>query len=415
MISVDEAKAKAAKYYDRHFNYWDADLFAEAIGVKGNDNPLQVSLSINLKPPTEKDVMADMAKARSWARSWHELASASSCGSCVQWMIKEWKSVGRQEVPVKIALNSPEEIADFAGCKSQWNNSKKRSLTLAEHWNAEWRERTGLFSTRESLATIEDDLSTAIRKTIPRLSELNNSDWNILLLVIGWLMAHPNINIYVRQLPIRGIDSKWLEQHKGMIEPLYCAMTNRTRFDFLTTPHQFRVRFLDAKLAPDGLSDLSLSPQELSKCSQLPKIVFICENLVSVMTFPDIPDAMVIHGCGYAVGALSQVKWLQDVPVLYWGDLDSNGFAILNQLRQHHPNAVSIMMDTETLEQHRELCVVEEKPNRGFFDHLTKDEHSTLALLLLGEKALRLEQERIEWSYATNSIRAAVNSLQPSY
>ena len=116
---------------------------------------------------------------------------------------------------------------------------------------------------------------------------------------------------------------------------------------------------------------------------------------------------MAIHGSGYAVSSLAEVAWLAETPLLYWGDLDSNGFAILNQLRSHLPHVVSLLMDEETLASHEKYCVIEPSPNLGNLSMLTPHEQATLNLLLQGQndKALRLEQEHIDWAYALEKIK----------
>jgi len=40
--------------------------------------------------------------------------------------------------------------------------------------------------------------------------------------------------------------------------------------------------------------------------------------------------------------------------VHYWGDLDTHGFAILNQLRAWLPQTRSFLMDRQTLVEHRD-------------------------------------------------------------
>jgi hypothetical protein len=41
--------------------------------------------------------------------------------------------------------------------------------------------------------------------------------------------------------------------------------------------------------------------------------------------------------------------------ILYWGDIDTHGFAILDRLRTGMPHMRSLMMDQATLQAHRSL------------------------------------------------------------
>ena len=409
MISVDEAKQKAAQHFERHYRNWIADLVKQALELATKEDA-PVEFSLPLHPPTEQAVLSDSAKARKWVQGWRTNKHSNN----VAWKTVEWKSVGRQNIPTRLTLSSPEEIAAFISRQTEWNCIKERSLKIAECWVKDWCSQHCVSDrhneSQGANTNISANIAGAIAKIITKISVLSEANWNIYLQVLDWLIKNPNTHVYVRQLPIRGIDSKWLEQHRGILEPPYGAMTGKHGFPFLKAPKQFRVKILDQNIAPSEIEDLTLSPKELSKLSKLPKLVFICENLVSVLSFPQVARSIAIHGSGYAVSALAEIEWLENVPIIYWGDLDSNGFAILNQLRHHHDNVTSMMMDQETLAKHRELCVVEEKPNTGTFDRLTKEEQETLRVLLTGDTALRLEQERIGWQYATAKIAETANA-----
>lgn len=93
------------------------------------------------------------------------------------------------------------------------------------------------------------------------------------------------------------------------------------------------------------------------------------------------------------------LPWVLSRPVLYWGDLDSHGFAILNRVRSVGIDARSVLIDRGTLEAHRDLWVAEPAASRGELSHLTAAEQDVLAVLR-AEGDVRLEQERIGWAYA---------------
>jgi len=402
MLSIVEVQSKAVQSFERNHARWAAELFSYALD--GNSQSLQIDFSVSLKPPTEKEVLSKGSEAREWAQAWRE----DTFATCVEWVGKTWASVGWQEIPIRLTITSPEELANFAKKKTEWSLSKERCLELSEQWCSCWRARYRTLNGYPAGESPKQTLVDAVRKALPRILALDERDWGMLLMVLDWLTLNPDIEVYIRQLPIKGIDSKWMEQHKAVAEPLFRAITGRQGFTFAKVPNLYRVRFLESTLAPEGLLEMSLSTHEMNRLVRLPGCVFICENLISVLSFPEIENALAIHGGGYAVGALSEVLWLTRVPVAYWGDLDSNGFAILNQLRHHLPHAVSLMMDRKTLAQHLELCVYEATPNRGTFDRLTEEEHATLNLLLSGVQPLRLEQERIEWRYVLDCIATAL-------
>lgn len=93
---------------------------------------------------------------------------------------------------------------------------------------------------------------------------------------------------------------------------------------------------------------------------------------------------------------------------VYWGDLDTHGFAILSRLRACLPNVVSALMDEATLLKNRSLWGDEEKqvsaPELPF---LTAEEQTVYRGLKQHRWGLnvRLEQERIAWDEAWRVLR----------
>ena len=113
-----------------------------------------------------------------------------------------------------------------------------------------------------------------------------------------------------------------------------------------------------------------------------------------------------LWGKGFEVDRVGSVPWLANADVAYWGDLDTHGFAILNQLRAWLPQTRSLLMDRETLMAHRDRWVAEASPAMSRIDRLTADEQDLYQDLVtdrLGER-VRLEQERIDWGWVTQRL-----------
>lgn len=397
-VTLGQARDKARAFYESHSRAWAAGLFMHAI--EPDRACAEVALSIPLHPPTESAVLQHPAEIREWARSWSDIPDRSS----ICWSERRWPSVGRQSIPERLRLSGPMEISAFAGKRAAWLVLQGRTLALADRWNMAWRELCP--------AACRENFPSRLQRAAGSYQTMAESDWQMLIRALDWLLAHPGENRYARELPIRGIDTKWIERHKKEVSHLHAALTDSDDIGIvLKAPTQTRVRFLDAALAPCGLRDISAAPEELDRYDKAPKTVIICENLISVMTLPNLEGVVAIHGGGYGVVDLGAIRWLASTPVLYWGDLDSHGFAILNQWRHHHAHTRSLMMDEETLLRHRDLCTTEPTPSEAELDRLTGEELSALGMLSENGNALRLEQERIEWGYALQRIEAALKEL----
>lgn len=146
-----------------------------------------------------------------------------------------------------------------------------------------------------------------------------------------------------------------------------------------------------------GFSDLSIPAEEFARLNLPVTRVFITENEINFLAFPEVRCGVVVFGAGYGFDALGQADWLRGREVHYWGDIDTHGFAILDQLRTRFPDVRSLLMDRETLLAHREPWGKEDRPTDRDLPRLTPDEATLYDDLRRGRiaPALRLEQERV--------------------
>ena len=124
-----------------------------------------------------------------------------------------------------------------------------------------------------------------------------------------------------------------------------------------------------------------------------------------------VPGSLVIFGLGYGLDRLSEVRWLRERTLHYWGDIDTYGFHILEQLRSRFPAARSFLMDRDTLLEHLPLCVRESNPYNGDLPRLTAAEqalYNDLRYDRLGDR-IRLEQERIHYGWIERALTLLLN------
>ena len=248
------------------------------------------------------------------------------------------------------------------------------------------------------------------------------TDWQRVLAVLQWFKAHPRPGIYLRQLDIPDVDTKFIESHRGLLSQLLDAVLPGSAIDMTCTgasgfearyglrsrPTILRFRVLDAALRVRGLSDMTVPVSELKDVELPARRVFVTENEINGLAFPDVPSGIVIFGLGYGLDRLAALPWLREKRLFYWGDIDTHGFAILAKLRASFPEAVSFLMDRETLVAHQALWVREQEPHEGELAALTDSEKSLFDDLRhdrLGER-VRLEQERIGFGWVQRALVA---------
>lgn len=59
--------------------------------------------------------------------------------------------------------------------------------------------------------------------------------------------------------------------------------------------------------------------------------------------------SLILFGAGYGFEMLAEARWLARCRIHYWGDIDTHGFAILDQLRAGFDHVEAFLMDRATL------------------------------------------------------------------
>jgi hypothetical protein len=80
-----------------------------------------------------------------------------------------------------------------------------------------------------------------------------------------------------------------------------------------------------------------------------PRRAVIVENLETGLALPPMEGTVAVMKLGKAVGMLAAEPWLRACRVVYWGDLDTHGLAILDHARKALPGLTSALMNEETL------------------------------------------------------------------
>lgn len=250
-------------------------------------------------------------------------------------------------------------------------------------------------------------------------------EWNQLLEIVAWLQAHPRPGVYLRQVDIPGVHSKFIEVHRGVLAelldiilPLEAIDTSASgvsqfakRYGFRDKPERTRFRVLDSHhaLLPSGAAqDITLDAESFAKLCFKVSRVFITENEINFLAFPHVKDSLLIFGAGYGFEMLSKAEWLARCCVHYWGDIDTHGFAILDQLRSQFDHVESFLMDRATLLAFESQWGEEEKQTLRDLPRLNHEEAAIYDDLRDNRirKNLRLEQEKIGFGWVQSALSA---------
>ncbi|MEY6433911.1 DUF3322 domain-containing protein [Thioalkalicoccus limnaeus] len=365
-------------------------------------------LRLTLKAPAAADLAERFEAVRDWVQ-----ALAATPQVRIEWRERAHRVQGRQRLPAAVWVDSLEAALAFIG--------KTRQV---EGYRRLWRW-TG--TAQPAL------LPWLIRRPLQALELADR--WERLLAVVAWLQAHPRPGLYLRQVDLPGVDSKFIEGHRGVLtewldlalppEAIDAAATGvaqfTRRYGFLDKPIRIRFRPLDPALPSlpgcRELADITLDATNFATLALPVERVFITENETNFLAFPPVTRAIVLFGAGYGWESLARAAWLHRCDLHYWGDIDTHGFAILDQLRGHFPHAASLLMDRETLLAHRPLWGVEPQPGRHDLRRLTPAEAALYDDLRFDRirPGVRLEQERLGFGWFRERLDQCDGSKQPRH
>lgn len=391
LLSPEAARDFLVRRFNNQHQTWVAG---------GGSWPLDVSLGA----PTEKDIAEDPGAVRSWASAWQSRTGPGE----IAFEERQFARLGTHRLPVSLTFSDAGQVAAAVGQARRWSTAAERYQQMLSRWP--------LLEQGNALASKFDVLADYAVEDFERLMSL-----------LAWLEVNPKSGLYLRQLPVEGLDTKWLEKRTGLVSMLLRALRVAVRDDEsdfhelcgLRKPaHRVRVRLLCPTLRTlfGGLCDIEAPVGELAKMPIAPRTVVIAENLETGLALPDVPGVVVIMRLGNAVSALGTLPWLQSADAVYWGDIDTHGFAILDRARKTVPHLRSVLMDESTLLRHRALWVQEatQCPNVPL-ETLTAEErgcYENLRTHTWGQR-VRLEQERLGWNEAIETLMQTLGAAIP--
>jgi hypothetical protein len=372
---------------------WERGEFLSQFAAGTDFDPL----AIPLRGPKAGDITQHYADVLAWATSW---APDKHPHLRIEYRKLGGRLAGVNNAPARAWIDHRDDLFQLLGV----TNTVTRYTSL-------------LAAARESLPPLAAWMVEYPMKVVQR-----EVDWPRLQATVRWLTDYRGPAVYLRQLDVPGVDTKFIEHHRAILTTLleHCLPEDRinteivrtdfaARFRFLRKPVYLRFRLLDGASVA-GFRELTVRADEFTAPPPGITTVYVVENETTYLAFPDQPHSMVIHGRGYAVTQLAALTWLHGTRLVYWGDLDTHGFAILDRLRRAFPHTRSILMNRNVLLEHRGQWVKEDTPIHQPLGTLSPDEADAYDSLVYGEFGpnVRLEQERVRF----HLLEVALNELR---
>jgi hypothetical protein len=299
------------------------------------------------------------------------------------------KHLGVQDLPISIYFDSEKDFLKFIGKENEVDFFKSNVEIILQEF-----------------PELKDWIINNSKKIID-----NANEWQNILLVCQYFKQNPKPNFYIRELPVK-VHTKFIERNKGIIRELLDVLIYEhinteekefeKRFYLKYAEPQIRFKVLDKTISDrffSGIDDIAIPVSQFEKLNLPIKKVLVVENkttLYTTLTLPKMNDTIAIFGSGFSALNLKNVRWFDNLKLLYWGDIDVQGFEILSQFRTYFPQTSSILMDNQTFDKFFEEdngtpTKISTKLN------LTEEEQTLYDILKTNN--WRLEQEKIPLDY----------------
>jgi hypothetical protein len=254
---------------------------------------------------------------------------------------------------------------------------------------------------------------------IRSLDRYTDVDFTLALTVAQWFTSNDATGLTPRQVPVPGVHAKFLNTH----QPEILTLTSRNTLGLLPAhPPRIHFTYLDPVYRRSGarLHD-SATVGDRYTPPYRPDVLIISENKDTAIHFPEVPGGISIEGAGFGGKTAAAFEWITRCDrIVYWGDIDADGYEVLNGWRSDGIAAASMLMDVDTYDRYEPYGTnldrkgIPLKPGtpKGL-PHLTTEERAVYGRVLSAELRThrRIEQERIPLSEAAQALEILLGSV----
>lgn len=356
-------------------------------------------LSVPLNPPSGAQALQDLAHFHAYVGAWRDWQSPGR----VEWGSRAYRQLAAQEVPIKFQLDSIRALIEFLG---------PEAVERSRHWDR----------LMAPIVSLEPRLYHVLVRHLFELEALERQDAELMAKLLAQLRAGLGEGMYLRALPLRGVDTKFVETHFDLIGELMDELTSGEVHDAGGLMVWLGCRALDKgwlwvrPLCPrtqaqlGGMPLLRLSTDVLIAHPLPGAAVLVVENKQPGYALPALIDTVAVFGGGRNTAWMA-APWLASKRLAYWGDLDSWGLVFLADARSRQPHLSALMMDEATLLAHQERMGDEKTSCDRAPQALTPPERALFDALREGCYGHnRLEQERLSPDYVASKLTAWHNA-----
>lgn len=309
---------------------------SESVNSNNKFVPVRIYLGA---PAADEDMISQKDEFLKFCDEWHGDLIAGK----VEFIEKTYPQIGKIEVPIHIVFESVDEIATMAGHLVEYHIALSRLTVLKDK--------------------LPELLESGI-KHVNYLTSLDDADFDRFVNVCKWLCLNRDSGAFIRQIPVRGVDTIWFEKYRVFILSFLRDLfdLNPIRKDvfqlgLVPPPACIRVELIDKNIRSrfDNLRDLAIPAKDFMLLNINPRKVFIVDDLATALSFPDVDDAILIY-CSNQVADICKIPCVENAEEIYYVcGIEFRSFALLNNLRVYLPKTKSVTLNREFFISNKDL------------------------------------------------------------
>jgi len=380
MITPKEIKDKAERKYFSFLQALANDVPFAKLVIRGDKSYTKSSL-----PDFEKEIQLINSQSK----------EKKGFGYSLEFQQIKTKHLGIQDLPVSIYFETERDFLKFLG-----------------------KEKEGeLFKINiDKIINELPELRNWVAQNPAKVIQ-NHAEWISILKVCQYFKENPKPNQYVRELPIK-VHTKFIERNQSVLKELLDILAFEKintaekqfekRFYLKYSESQIRFKILDKEISQklfSGVDDLAIPVSQFDTLNLPINKILVVENkttLYTTLTLPKMEGAIAVFGQGNAVLNLKNAAWLIEMEILYWGDIDVQGFEILSRLREHFKHIKSVLMDKVTFETFFEN---DKGTPTNISTKLNLTDREQELYNILKTNNWRLEQEKVPFDYVNKYLK----------
>lgn len=380
MITPQEIKDKAVRKYNSFLQSQLDNVPFTKLVIRGDKSYTKSSL-----PDFEKEIQLIFNHSK----------EKKGFGYSLEFQKVKTKYLGIQDIPVLIYFETEKDFLKFLG--------KEKEVELFNTY-------------KDKILNEFPELRNWVSQNPSKIIQYQ-TEWTSILKVCEYFKDNPKPNTYIRELPIN-VQTKFIERNQSLLKELLDILISENiniaekqfekRFNLKYSEPQIRFKILDKEISKNlfsGIDDLAIPVSQFEKLNLPIKKVLIVENkttLYTTLTLPNMEGAIAVFGQGNAVLNLKNATWLTKMEILYWGDIDVQGFEILSRLREHFTHIKSVLMDKVTFETFFEN---DKGTPTNISTKLNLSDREQELYNILEKNNWRLEQEKVPLDYVNRYFK----------